>query len=341
MMMTSDSLSQHLEAIPFVPDLGDDGVFNSQEWNDQAMEDSPNQFKIRLRRVFFIVSGPLILLITAPYVPFDVSFIIGIGLLFMFIMFFFILFRVIFFFRQDSHKDYELYRVYSMSQRPPKWAANLDIGYIQLLYKNQSIQSISELCAIHGGVTKSMLNTLGAYTWIAVTIHYIEQIKHHDAFRWDTDDIFAMIGTMGLLIISVFELDPFNKKMRRVHSLGALLGTGTIFAFNLQQRLLHNADYSIYAIITAIIGFVAFIGWNTLSAATELSQLPPSFTEMGAESYYYFFTPLARCFVPNYNKISISSYSKMNIGFEAVFLFTGAFSLSLFLMDYNNKYETI
>jgi len=325
-----------ISATPFVPDLGDDLRFNCEEWHEQAMEDSQHQFKIRLLRVFFIVTVPMILLIASSYIPVSFSFIVGIGLLFMFIIFFIIFFRIIFIFgNHENDGECKLYRIYSMSQRPPKWAANLDISYIQLLYKNNSIHSISELCAVHGGVTKSMLNTLGAYTWIAVTIHYIEQIKHENStFIWDVADICIIIGTMGLLLISIFELDPFNKKMRSMHTFGALSGTAAVLGFILQQYSHHNGDYLIISITFAIICFTAFIAWNITKTAADLCQLPMILTQEGGEQYNCFWTRLTRLLVPNYKRIGISLYSRMNIGFEAIFLFMGALCLCLFLMDY-------
>jgi hypothetical protein len=317
-------------AIPFVPKC------EKECWHKAAIDDGHVNFRIRLLRAFFIVSTPLILLILATFKSLPVSFLIGIGLFFMFIIYFIIILRLIFLFGNQETATHHLYRIYSISAKPDEWAANLNIGYIQLLYKSHSIQSISELSAINGGVTKIMLNTLGAYTWISVAIHYAQELKWQNNFHWDASDIFVIIGSIGLLWISIFELDPFNKKMQFMHYLGAVCGCGTVIGYNLQQYALHRHTHFYFSIGVAIVCFISFALWQIIGAATELAQLPGQQTERGGERYGCICTPLAKLLIPNYRKIKVNTYSRLNIGFEALFLFLGSMSLCLFLVNYDN-----
>eukprot|EP01083_Nonionella_stella_P247695 858473_1 len=186
-----------------------------RDWHDHAVPpDNPNlNFKSRVRRSFLIVATPLIFIIIATVVEVEMSDIIGGCLLAMFTLYFSQVGYYVFC-AKGENGERKLYRVYSVSDVPGDWT-ELKTGYLQLLYRDESIQSISELSAINGGVTKTMLNTLGAYTWCAVLIHFVGQLYYNRAvFEWDPADICAIVGTTGLLLISIFELDPFSNQCK-------------------------------------------------------------------------------------------------------------------------------
>eukprot|EP01083_Nonionella_stella_P115409 342128_1 len=326
MSVNKQCLIEHEEdifAVPFIPQSQSDIC-----WHDEAVKDSYRNLKVRITRACSTIIGPILLLIWTTYTSVSVGFVIGFGLLFMFITYFITILRL-------ATGNGNLYRVYSISKKPNEWAANENISYIQLLYHKQSIQSISELSAIYGGVTKTMLNTLGAYTWTAIICHYAALAKWQSDFGWDVADISMIIGCIGLLLISIFELDPFNNKMVFLHYLGALCGCGTIIGFILQQYSLYPNTYFYVSLCIGIIGAIAFNAWQIIGRATDLCQLPKK-TQKGGSKYNCILTPLAALLIPNYKNITLNTYSRLNICSEALFLFLGALCLCLFLMNYEN-----
>ena len=358
---------------PFIPDLAD-LINERQDWNQAAKENSNRNFRVRIARVSFSVSSPIIFLIIATYQEFPLNQVIGLALFVMFTVYFsmvlFYAFSVGSLITCDKEKqkeisDDKLYRVYSISRRPQNWA-DINTGYIQLQYKHSSVQSISELSAITGGITKVMLNTLGAYTWAAVAIHYAGELYYNRCvFKWDGADVAEICGTIGLLFISIFELDPFNGLMVLFHYIGAALGTGTIIGYNIQQFSL--GEKAPLAIIIGIIAAICFVLWQLTGVATDMSEQQrfakeseKKLKEDGADEDEIANTmqdimrkrSKLACLIPTWaTKYHVNTYSKANIGFEALFLYLGALSLCLYLIEYNkncshgcaglNKFEEI
>eukprot|EP01084_Bolivina_argentea_P153640 267887_1 len=159
----------------------------SSNLHPTALHHGHGNFTIRLKLTIFIMMAPIGLLLISTFHPMSVSRMIGIGLLTMFIIYFITIFCLVFLFGNQQNTEAELFRIYSISDKPPNWGGNLNICHIQLLYHTHSIKSISELSAINGAFTKQMLHTLGAYTWISIAIHYAQQTQHSD-FHWDIAD---------------------------------------------------------------------------------------------------------------------------------------------------------
>eukprot|EP01084_Bolivina_argentea_P237421 399020_1 len=266
MSVNKQCLIEHEEdifAVPFIPQSQSDIC-----WHDEAVKDSYRNLKVRITRACSTIIGPILLLIWTTYTSVSVGFVIGFGLLFMFITYFITILRL-------ATGNDNLCRVDAISKKSDELAAN-EKKNVQFLYPTHSIQSISELSATHGGITiKTMLNTLGAYTWTAIICHYAALAKWQPGFGWDPADILMVIGCIGLLIISIFELDPFNNnnKMIFLPYLDALYGSGTIAGFILQQYSLYPNTYFYVSICIGIVGLIAFIAWQIIGCATDLCQL--------------------------------------------------------------------
>jgi len=282
-------------------------------------------FKIRVARIVMIISIVTILLLIATPRLVGTSMLLGIGLLIMFSVYFTIIAYYVF---SCSLPEGSLYRIYSVSDRPENWLT-LKTGHLQYLYRGESIQSISELSAINGGVTKVMLNTIGAYSWTVIMCHYAAELYYNKCiFRWDIVDVLEIMGTAGLLFISIFELDPFSKKMQICHYIGAALGCGTIAGFVIQQWYYEKLFWLSVAI--AVVATIAFVLWQLTGFATNAAQYE------NKKKWNKDFKLHCQCLIPPcFRNKSVNTYSRMNIGFEAVFLYLGALCLCLWLMHYN------
>eukprot|EP01084_Bolivina_argentea_P185530 319927_1 len=320
--------------IPSITTLTDDTI----KWSKDVIKHSLRNFKIRLIRSSLLISVPIIFLIVATYSCFNLANAIGICLLCLFIGYFMIILIYVLSVGCNnclsSHND-ALYRIYSYNKTPNKWAA-VKVSYVNILYTNSSVRSISELSAINGTVTKLMLNGLGAFVWTAIIVFFAAELYYNrSGFKWDWSDLSAFIGTIGLLLISKFELDPYCVYMIIFHYIGAALGSGTIIAYILQQNSF--GENMMGPICIGIVSGISFVAWQLIGVATDIAQRDAESREMN-----FFCHCLERCVLCFRNerklkRISVNTYSKLNICSEAVFLFGGALSLSFWLMEYERE----
>ena len=246
---------------------------------------------------------------------------IGAALWSMYIIYFSIIFYFVFsgsnFCRKQKTKS--LYRIYSHSGIINEWA-NLSISGYQELHLNQAITSISEMSAIDGAIPNLMLAYLGAITWTSVVVNFGAILYYEDGFEWDLSDIFEIIGCTGLVIIGLFELDPFNVWMGRIHDFGALLGCGTLVGYILQCHSIEHTTINGY--IPTITGVIGFVWWTYSKRQTA------KFTEQ----HKYIERDEVEKIADQITKFSIT-----NVISEALFLFSGATAMCFWLMSYSNK----
>ena len=175
--------------LPFLPSISE-LITKNIDWNKLAIDDSEKNFKIRILRVSLSIIVCSIYLLIATYYKLKLSVSIGVISFIIYTLYFIIILNIVFsvginncFCRIINGNEYnnKLYRIHSINKKPNKWA-NINISYIQLLYKNYSIQSISELSAINGSITKIMLSIIGVYTFVFIIIHYASQLYSATAF---------------------------------------------------------------------------------------------------------------------------------------------------------------
>lgn len=146
----------------------------------------------------------------------------------------------------------------------PGWA-DMSIAEHQQLYKFEAIQSISEFSAVDGGVPSFMLSNLGPFTWAVVIMHFAAQTEYNaDVFRWDIADLFELMGVSGLVMIGIFELDPYNAPMRSFHNIGAATGIGTVVGMIIQAWSLSKNESVLRLVLKcaiAAIGLMFMVMW--------------------------------------------------------------------------------
>ena len=206
----------------------------------------------------------------------------------------------------------------------------MSIAKTQMEFEYKAILSISEFSAIDGGIASYMLANLGPFTWAIVTMHFGAQIYCNDNFNWDIADIFEIIGVVGLIMIGIFELDPYNPPMQRFHNVGAIAGVGTIAGYMIQgfslMKSTGNVGYAIVPIIIAIIAAISLFIWRCV-----IRKRTNNFQQLIVDNYAN-------------NEISeekdaeirnqITKLSLQNVFWESISLFCGATSLAIYLMNY-------
>eukprot|EP01083_Nonionella_stella_P016455 45935_1 len=266
--------------------------------------------KIRFHRAFYILAMPVAFLVFITTFP-DHSFaqVAGCGILLMFMLYFGNIFMFL-------YSGAAVFRIYSPSALPSGWI-DMSITSHQLLYKNKAIESISELSAISGGEARVMLATLSAYSWTIVCMLLAAYSTFDCDFTWDIVDYLQLIGAAGLILVGIFELDPYNLWMRRMHYFGALSGvSGTVFGYAIQQYSIGTKMW-----LPILIGSVCVI----------------------AGCWWQYCCNCADKFEQKYENISpedvgeikdeITRWSIKCVTAEAIFLFCGVLSISLWLME--------
>eukprot|EP01083_Nonionella_stella_P225113 800651_1 len=323
--------------------------FNKQ--NDETP--NPKLFnedvRIRLWRWLFISAMPVIFLAILSAQAYnssdgkfdsdnvELSFLIGLSVEIYYLAYFGLI-GYLFWSGAQKSKGRYLFRVWTRSNPVPGWA-KLNIASHQQLYEWEAIQSISEFSAIDGGVPSFMLANLGPYTWAIVTMHFAAELQCPIiAFEWDTADLCEVIGVCGLVMIGIFELDPYNPGMKKFHYLGAGMGVGTVVGFFIQAFSLspaaagHPDDVNygllVLSILISLIAGSCFMLWQWSNKSTVKYQ------EEIREKYKDRKPSEEETTII---KGTITRFSVKNVIFEGVFLWCGATCLAIWLMNYNHK----
>eukprot|EP01084_Bolivina_argentea_P210665 358484_1 len=171
---------------PFTPTIAE--LIGKTNWHDIAKQDAADNFKIRIIRIICSKLNPLVFLIIASIVKIAFARMIGFMLLVMFTGYFIIVLSYVFSVGRakcglcKSDPNDTLHRIYSVSKKPNHWA-NINTCFVQLVYEQNSVQSISELSAINGGVPKVLLNLLGSYAWTAIVAVFAAELYYNDNFK--------------------------------------------------------------------------------------------------------------------------------------------------------------
>ena len=177
---------------------------------------------------------------------------------------------VISFFYKAHYNGKYLYRVYSLSGIIPNWT-DMTVCYRALQFPYNPIESISEFSAIHGGMGQAYLFSIGLFSWCVLLVSFFTQRQFNDKFQsFGVSEICEVIGCYGLLLIGIFELDPFSKYMIICHYIGGVLGLFTIIGFNYQQFFIYSKLNSIsvgdifYRVLLPIVIDIGFVvGYST------------------------------------------------------------------------------
>jgi len=287
------------------------------ELHEMAQQNARENFTIRLKRSMFIILLPVIFLFVLGNLnDRPLSKVVGSTLLIEYAIYFSFIFRL---FCSGARNGRGLYRIYSASATPSNWA-KMSVSSHQLLYKNRAIQSISEFSAIDGGVPNTMLATLSAFTWCTLVMFLATFSAWTCNFKYDASDYCQLVGVAGLVLIGMFELDPFNKWMKRFHYIGAAMGTGTIIGYFIQQLSLGTKIW--LPILISVIALSAFIAWQVFNKLTDkFEQEHENITLEDVEKI----------------QGELSRFTMKNVLSEAIFLFCGALCTCLWIIEYDQN----
>ena len=123
----------------------------------------------------------------------QVSTVIGITYLGIFLSFL----MHIFYFMMTSEN---IFRIYSRCAVPKDWVG-MKIAYANKEFKHIPIKSISEFCAIAGGVSKILLARLGSYAWTIVMMFIMIEAHNGRDFIVHFDLILESVGALGCAMI--------------------------------------------------------------------------------------------------------------------------------------------
>ena len=149
----------------------------------------------------------------------------------------------------------------------------------------------------------------------------IGALDHYEDFKWDISAYLELIGCAGLLMIGIFELDPFNPCMQRIHYTGALLGCGSFAGYIYQDgNFLFEHDGK----VLAAIAFLGFILWNVSSFISRKFVKEIECKTMDEIKH-------------DLIAAKITKFSLSMMFFEATFLLSGATCLCFWLMNYKDS----
>jgi hypothetical protein len=292
----------------------------------------------RLVRFTFIAVLPCIFLVIISNINWDISLplLIGMAVESMYIVYFSIIAYFIYSANNLSQNRY-LFRIWTRSKSVAGWA-NMSVAIHQQLYYYQAIQSISEFSAIDGGIASYMLSNLGPFTWTIISMHFAAELYYNPLFVWDITDFCEIIGVVGLVMIGIFELDPYNQSMKLLHYIGAVCGVGTIIGFVIQQYSISFAkdgEITLFALLSLFILIMApifFVLWQWSNKKTNqyVKRLKEEYGNNEKKRK------------PSDKELElirsqITRFSLQNIIFEGIFLFLGASSLAMWLMNYHKS----
>ena len=326
------SMSEQTRSIKDIGDFSDDfQVFKPENAHQMAeMIEKSGKVKVssRVYRVLLILLIPVVILSFNAYTKndnqrmTDLGFTLGSALLAMFSFYFFHIFWILSIVCRKPDKS--LFRIYSLNTLDPRWT-DMSFTYRALVFKQHPIESISEFSAVMGGIANPMLLVISSYS-MAVLICGIASEQHYtDHFTFTFGCILELVGCYGLVLIGTFELDPFNKAMKQFHYLGALLGVCTIIGYFYQTIMFARATNN-YAILTAPI-VITIIGGCGLFAWTHYGKKSADFTSHEARKLRIEANVDEKTVSKQVTKLSFQ-----NVISEAIFLYSGALSMCLWLM---------
>jgi len=135
----------------------------------------------------------------------------------------------------------------------------MNIAICNARIRKHPITSISELCAVAGGVAKILLARFGSYGWSMLMTYIAAEIIYNPNFKVKADLILECIGAFGLVIIGTFYDDYSDESdigMRTGHRIGVGLSLCTQIGFWVQRA---EDDWKyIYIPIIILIIFIPF-----------------------------------------------------------------------------------
>merc|ERR1719477_85938 len=176
-------------------------------------------------------------------------------------------------------------------------------------------------------------------------MHFASEL-HCDCarFQWDITDILEIIGCGGLVMISVFQLDPYDPWMRHLHLVGAAFGCGTVVGCVIQGYFLMlktgtKRPFIVSAVIAAV-AFVSFCVWTYRKrVASEFADSVKTLKEVDRKQKLDSPNKLdsPRWTLKEEDRKQINRNSLYNVISEGIFLFSGATSMCLWLARYSQN----
>eukprot|EP01083_Nonionella_stella_P229011 811074_1 len=155
-----------------------------------------------------------------------------------------------------------MYRIHSFNKVLPNWTT-MPVTYKIGEWKHQCIHSISELSAIKGGDTITSIVSMSENIWIlciSMIIYKMSSIsKHPDIDNLNLDDLLIMTGVFGLLLRSIWDLNPWSTVQKLIHYIGTICWFAVIVAHGYQTHW----NYIFY--ILSGLAIVFFMLWTMIS----------------------------------------------------------------------------
>jgi len=325
---------------------------------------------IRLARWTFITALPVIFLFVLTHRDeIDLAFLIGIAIEAMYVVYFSMIAYLFYSGTGEEKHDGPryLFRIWTRSESVRGWA-DMSIAAEQRRYALHAIQSISEFSAVEGAISSSMLANLGSFSWATVAMHFAAELSCNSlVFGWDIADYCEIIGVCGLVMIGMFELNPYNPGMKLFHYIGAAAGVGTIAGYVIQSwSRSHEQGWQtlIAPVIIAVIGGTCFILWQWSNKQTDakILEFHKKYTNatVTEKPGNFLCIPCKQCKRESLDeqdgkvweickpitdkdrkeiRRAITRLSIRNVVTEGIFLFSGATSLALWLMFYHEDCE--
>ena len=170
---------------------------------------------------------------------------------------------------------------------------------------------------VGGSIMNNMLMSVSMVVWTLVMVSFAVEMHYHEYYM-NIDDILLMIGAFGLLLIGIFEYDPFNACLRNMHVAGTTCGACAVVAFLIQSIQMSKLDgYNWKKIIPAvIIAAVCLFGWLYWQRQKELA-------------YQYYVNNKA-----TFDIKIVSKYTMKCQLSESIFLMFAALAVGLWLINY-------
>jgi len=198
-----------------------------------------------------------------------VSTIIGIAYLGIFMCFLVHIFWIMF-----TAKN--VYRIYTRCAVPDDWTG-MGVAYANTQFKTTPIGSISEFCAIAGGVAKILLARLGSYAYTIIMVFIMIEGHKGTNFIVNFDLILECVGAIGCAMIGTFYDDPYSKGMKMGHYTGVCLGMCTHLGL-LVQRVKDDNEYLWLPILFMVLTAVFFYLFWRRNSSSWTSDDPKAVT---------------------------------------------------------------
>ena len=176
---------------------------------------------------------------------------------------------------------------------------------------------------------------LSVVSWAVVISVSAFEIQRDEFKTVGVSTICELFGCLGLVLIGTYELDPFNKTMQILHYIGAAIGVLTVAGYGYQQyhfaKHFNNAyfEYLWLPCLLSVTATVCFFLWQYYG---KKAQAYAQFVSQKRNNQ-----PLDemqnKSIQDEEIKQNVTKLSMQNVVSEAIFLFCGALSMCLYILN--------